>query len=153
MPDHQRRDWTALIALAFIVLGVWLLLGQVAGPWFDAVQRAMRFVMRLAWPLGLIALGVLLLQRSRSSQPIEVQARGKRLTRSRDDRRLSGVLGGLGEYLDVDSTWLRLAYAAFAVATGFFTALVIYFIASIVIPEESGYAPHVPPAPPAPPVS
>ena len=33
---------------------------------------------------------------------------GKKLMRSRSDCRIAGVCGGLGEYLAIDSTWIRI---------------------------------------------
>ena len=58
----------------------------------------------------------------------------KKLERSRTDRKIGGVCGGLGDYLDVDSTIVRLIW----VVTVFFggTGLLAYIIAWIVIPEE-----------------
>jgi phage shock protein C len=58
----------------------------------------------------------------------------KRLTRSRDDRMLAGVCGGLAVHLGMDPTVVRLL----AVLVGFLsvgTALVAYAIAAIVIPD------------------
>lgn len=59
-------------------------------------------------------------QRSDSLQP--------RLWRSRDNKVLAGVLGGLAERLDVNPTTLRWFSAFAAVMTGFFPAIVIYLI-------------------------
>ncbi len=39
---------------------------------------------------------------------------GKRLYRSEQDKMLLGVCGGIGEYLDVDPTLIRLLWAVFA---------------------------------------
>ena len=41
----------------------------------------------------------------------------RRLTRSHHDRMLSGVSGGLGEYLDVDPTLVRLGWVLAALVT------------------------------------
>jgi phage shock protein C len=60
----------------------------------------------------------------------------KRLVRSRDERMLAGVCGGIADYLDVDPTIVRLV----AVLLGIFsagTALIAYIIAAIVVPEGS----------------
>ena len=57
----------------------------------------------------------------------------KKLTKSRTDRKLAGVCGGLGEYLNVDSTLIRLVMAILAF-TG--SGLLIYLIMAIVMPEE-----------------
>jgi phage shock protein PspC (stress-responsive transcriptional regulator) len=61
----------------------------------------------------------------------------KRLYRSRKERILGGVCGGLGGHIDVDPTVIRLVWAVltfFSLGTG----LIVYIIAWILIPEESG---------------
>lgn len=62
----------------------------------------------------------------------------KTLYRSRTNRVLGGVFGGLGELYAVDPTVLRLLYAVLAVLTGFVPLTVVYLIAWAVIPEEVG---------------
>lgn len=58
----------------------------------------------------------------------------KRLYRSRTDRKVGGVCGGIAEYFDVDPTIVRLAWliAVFCAGGGIFA----YFIAMIVIPDD-----------------
>lgn len=58
----------------------------------------------------------------------------KKLYRSREDRILLGVFGGLGEYFHVDPTLLRIAYVFLAVFTAFVPALFVYFLTAIIIP-------------------
>jgi phage shock protein PspC (stress-responsive transcriptional regulator) len=58
----------------------------------------------------------------------------KRLTRSRTDRRIGGVCGGLGKYFEVDPTLIRLAFALAFVFAG--TGLLLYLILWIVLPLE-----------------
>ena len=59
----------------------------------------------------------------------------KKLYRSKTDKMLCGVLGGLAEYLDVDATLIRILYAALSVFSAGFPGVVLYFICAIVIPE------------------
>ena len=58
----------------------------------------------------------------------------KRLYRSRDERMIWGVCGGIAQYFDVDPTLIRII----AVLTLFFacTGILIYIILTIVIPLE-----------------
>lgn len=60
----------------------------------------------------------------------------KKLYRSRSDARLAGVLGGLGEYFDLDPTLIRLAYVIFTLTTGFFPGIIGYLLAILIIPKE-----------------
>ena len=45
-------------------------------------------------------------------------AQRKRLYRSRSDRLLTGVLGGVAGYFGLDSSWVRIGYVLVAVLTG-----------------------------------
>ena len=60
----------------------------------------------------------------------------KRLYKSNDNKIIAGVLGGIGEYFDVDPTLLRLGYLLLAVLTAVFPAIVAYLIACIVVPSK-----------------
>lgn len=64
--------------------------------------------------------------------------KGKRLYRSRKERMLGGVCGGIAEYFDVDPTIVRLAWVLFTFAGG--AGLVAYIIAWIIVPEAPEYA-------------
>lgn len=59
----------------------------------------------------------------------------KKLYRSRTDKMLCGVLGGLAEYLNADATLIRIIYAALSVFSAGFPGIVLYIICAIVIPE------------------
>lgn len=59
-----------------------------------------------------------------------------RLYRSNRDKRIAGICGGLAEVLNVDATLLRLMLVIIAVISGG-TVIVIYLIASLVIPKAS----------------
>ena len=57
----------------------------------------------------------------------------RRLYRSPVHKMLGGVCGGLGEFLDIDPTLVRLV-AVIALFASFGTALIIYLLAWIIIP-------------------
>ncbi len=59
----------------------------------------------------------------------------KRLYLSETDRKISGVCGGIGEYLNVDPTVIRIAVVALALLTGILPVLIGYLIAWAVIPN------------------
>ncbi|WP_048151853.1 PspC domain-containing protein [Palaeococcus ferrophilus] len=59
----------------------------------------------------------------------------KRLYRSKKNRVFLGVLGGMGEYFDVDPTLLRVVYVIFLLAS-LGTAILLYLLLALVIPEE-----------------
>jgi phage shock protein C len=67
-----------------------------------------------------------------------------RLYRSRDERVLFGVAGGVAEWLDVDPALVRIVFALLVLTAGI--GFLLYIIMAIVIPEEPAYA-GVPPMP------
>ncbi|MFT4058642.1 MAG: PspC domain-containing protein [Legionella sp.] len=58
----------------------------------------------------------------------------KRLWRSRKDRKIAGVCGGLGEYFKVDPVWIRVAFVIFLFLGG--SALLIYLLMWLLVPLE-----------------
>ncbi len=58
----------------------------------------------------------------------------KRLYRSRTERMIDGVCGGVAQYMGVDPTLVRLAFVAISLAYG--SGLLIYLLAAIIIPLE-----------------
>ncbi|MFT8888777.1 MAG: PspC domain-containing protein [Ethanoligenens sp.] len=58
----------------------------------------------------------------------------KRLYRSRTQRMLAGVCGGIAEYFNVDPTLIRLAWVVFCFIGG--SGILAYIIAAIVVPEN-----------------
>jgi len=61
----------------------------------------------------------------------------KKLYRSRENRIIWGVAGGLAKYFEIDFTLMRLILAAFVFITGGLGAI-FYIFAAIIIPNESG---------------
>ena len=57
----------------------------------------------------------------------------KKLHRSKNDRWLAGVCGGLAEYFDVDGTLVRVLFILFGFAVG--GGILIYIILWIIMPE------------------
>ncbi|MBO7226999.1 MAG: PspC domain-containing protein [Bacteroidales bacterium] len=60
----------------------------------------------------------------------------KKLYRSRTDRKICGVCGGLAEYLNVDATIVRLVCVVASILTAVILGLLLYFVAALIIPEK-----------------
>jgi phage shock protein C len=58
----------------------------------------------------------------------------KRLYRSKKNRKIAGVCGGIAEYLDVDPTLIRLIWVLGTLLWG--AGIIAYLIAWIIIPEK-----------------
>lgn len=59
----------------------------------------------------------------------------RKLYRSRKDRKLAGVAGGLAEYLNVDPTLIRVLFVILALFGG--TGVVLYLAMWIIVPTRS----------------
>lgn len=57
----------------------------------------------------------------------------RKLRRSRRQRMISGVCGGVAEYFDVDVTLIRLLWTAFVLLEG--AGIILYIAAWVIIPE------------------
>lgn len=60
----------------------------------------------------------------------------KRLLRSKKNRYIAGVCGGIGEYLNVDPTIVRVIWILVTFFTGIVFGIVAYVIAWVIMPEE-----------------
>ncbi|WP_067727113.1 PspC domain-containing protein [Oceanobacillus damuensis] len=59
----------------------------------------------------------------------------KRLYRSTSNKMVSGVLGGLGEYFNVDATILRLIFVILLIPS-FMSFALVYLVAAVIIPKD-----------------
>jgi phage shock protein C len=57
----------------------------------------------------------------------------KRLYKSNSNRMISGVCGGIAEYINIDPTIVRLLWVAFCFVGG--AGVIAYIIAAIVMPS------------------
>ncbi len=74
----------------------------------------------------------------------------KKLYRSRTDKMVAGVCGGLGRYLGLDPTLIRLIFVLLVVF-GVGSGILLYFVLMLIVPEEP-VAPPAAEAPPAEPI-
>ncbi len=58
----------------------------------------------------------------------------KKLTKS-NDKRISGVCGGIAEYLGLDPTAVRLGYLCLSLLAHAFPGLLLYIILAIAMPK------------------
>ena len=61
----------------------------------------------------------------------------KRLYRSEKDSVISGVIGGAGEFFELDPSLLRLFWVLVVAFTGFFPGIIAYILASLVVPVKN----------------
>jgi phage shock protein C len=63
----------------------------------------------------------------------------RRVTRSRNERIIGGVAGGLAAYLNIDPLVVRLIFAVLSLANGL--GIVLYLIMWLLVPQEDTQAP------------
>lgn len=61
----------------------------------------------------------------------------KKIFRSQDEKKIAGICGGLGEYLDVDPTFVRLGVIFLGLITAIVPLIITYLIGWAIIPEKA----------------
>ncbi|HEX7370281.1 MAG TPA: PspC domain-containing protein [Rhodanobacteraceae bacterium] len=59
------------------------------------------------------------------------------LRRSRHDRMIAGVVGGLADYFGLDPTLARVIYVLVSVFSAAFPGIIVYILLWILIPQEA----------------
>jgi phage shock protein C len=62
------------------------------------------------------------------------------LRRSKTDRVIAGVVGGLARYFGVDPTLLRVVYVVGSVVSAAFPGILVYIVLWLLIPEADDRA-------------
>lgn len=140
--DPFRKDDgkpALIIGVVLVVVGVWLSVWRM-GLVPDFFWTGWNYVRNAGWGLAVVIIGVVIIMWSRGGAAPRMPEKGTRLYRSRDDKWLGGVLGGLAKYFGIDPTLLRLAFIGLMLAN--VGGLVIaYIIMMVVVPEEPAGAP------------
>lgn len=132
---------SAFLGVLFIGIGALVFLGNLdILDWEEWWEFSWEYVL----PLLLIAVGVFFIARptpraevveaaSASSRPEPGKVR--RLFRSRSEKKIGGVCGGLGNYFGIDPSLIRIAFVFFTIWP-FGLGAVIYVIMMLLVPEE-----------------
>lgn len=59
-----------------------------------------------------------------------------KISKSKDNAVIFGVLGGLGEYFNVDPVLIRVLVVVVAFMSGGFPVIVLYLLLALIMPEE-----------------
>jgi phage shock protein C len=102
-------------------------------PWFTNWDRF--------WPVLVILFGVIYLvyalrQNKNPETRTETKDNPNRLFRSRDEKIIAGVCGGIGKNLNVDPVIIRIGWVVFSLLTALFLGIAVYIIWIIIVPEE-----------------
>ena len=58
------------------------------------------------------------------------------LRRSRSDRMIAGVVGGIAQYFGIDSTLARVLYVVGSIISAAFPGILVYVIMWAIVPQE-----------------
>lgn len=142
-PDKRR-----FFGVMLILVGAFILLMNVGWFWGFGWWSFSRTVMLPALLIGIGALLIYIHTTKRREMPSQpnisdtvstdvppLNQPAKELRRSKTNRKLFGVCGGLANYFDIDPTLIRFIFVAL-VLMSFGWGLLIYIILGIVMPEE-----------------
>ena len=60
----------------------------------------------------------------------------KKIYLSKDNKKIAGVFGGLGEHFEVDPTILRLIFIFITIFTGIMPGVITYFVGWMIMPKD-----------------
>ncbi len=123
---------TLALVIFFIIFWIWMLV--------DCLSSDLDVINKLFWVIVIIsfnligALAYLIIAKNKRKVIKVKKKTSKRLFRSKRNRIIAGVCGGIGEYFGIDPTVIRLLWVLFTFIGG--SGILAYIICWIVIPEE-----------------
>ena len=140
-PSRSSAGRGYLLGIVLVVIGALVLLGN-----FDVLPwQLWRWPIpwEIMWGIFLILIGAMLMvsrkgasEAEAGQQEIGEAEERKRLFRTRKDRRIAGVCGGIADYFGMDATIVRLAWVLGTIAS-VGTGVLVYFVMAIVVPERT----------------
>ncbi len=136
VPGSASRTWGIIL----VSVGLFILLANIG--WFP-FYKFWNISWGVVFPIMIILLGMALIysqqqDRNREQNGMNEQTQNtsyKRLYKSRTDKKLFGVCGGLGNYFNVDPTMVRILYAALAIFS-IGAGIVLYLAMALFVPNE-----------------
>lgn len=145
-PEQRRPNTSLTWGVILIILGLLFLVERLAtryGVFCPSYWRWHPFWpfygWNLLWPLLLIIAGVLYIiyvVMQRRAPSVKGDQASKQLLRSRRDKMIGGVCGGLAQYLKVDPSFVRLGWVLLSFLTNLLLGVLAYVVMLIVIPLE-----------------
>lgn len=134
--SYSQKFWGGLLVIAGFLLLVGLI-GPVGGI-FAGVAIVMSSVL---WPLLVIGAGLYLFFNQSDNKNVkttlnQVFPQDKKLYRSRTDKRIAGVCGGIGIYLKIDSNIIRFIWAL-ATLGSFGLGVLVYLALAVFLTESN----------------
>lgn len=136
---HTKLQMAALIVgIVLVIFGLWGFCEAIVPAWvLGALSNLVRAIWSALLPLVLLAAGIYLLWGVKTGKFMGFTqgAFARSLRRSRADKRLLGVCGGIAYYFSIDSTVIRVIAVILLVIFPF-TVTLAYFLLVILVPQE-----------------
>lgn len=132
--ENLIKDKSLFWGSLLIILGLFFLLRQT-GLFYGL--EFWRIPWQMVWAAFLIIIGLFLLLKRKKTADDETEmfnVKGKKLYRSRSQKMLSGVCGGIAEYFEMDVSIIRILWAIITIASAGF-GILIYILMVIIFPE------------------
>ena len=130
--------WIIALVLLIAVFLIILWIGAI----INCLNSSLKPAEKVLWLVVLLLFSIIgallyfIFAKSGSAKLVkEKPIKGKKLSRSRKNRMIAGVCGGIGEYLEIDPTVIRLIWVLL-VFLSFGTAIIAYIVAWIIVPEK-----------------
>lgn len=145
--EKKPQNTSLIVGIGLIIFGFALLSSNFGWglfyfrPFHWHLLRPWFFNWDKFWPVIIIIIGVLYIYHvmskdKKSSENNEGEFPAKKLTRSKTEKMLGGVCGGISEYLNIDPVLTRVLYIIFTLFSGVFLGVIVYIILLIILPEE-----------------
>lgn len=139
-PSGKRNNApqaAVIVGILLIIVGAWSLLNAlVPSAAIDRIVAFVRMAWGVIWPCALLVAGGYILWASKSGKlsGFKQPNPGAPFRRSRADKRIFGVCGGIAYYFSVDATVVRII-AVILLAAFPLMALVAYFVIALFVPQ------------------
>jgi phage shock protein C len=150
---RNPQNFSIIIGAGLILLGLSFLFSNLRwhnfyfGPYQWNPFHPWLFSWNRLWPVIIILAGVLYIfhviktqqhpQELSDSKPLsETGINTKKFRRSRKEKMVGGVCGGLAEYFNIDPSLMRVFWILITMLSGFLFGIILYIVLIIIIPEE-----------------
>jgi len=134
--ENLIKDKSLFWGSLLVILGLFFLLRQM-GLFYGF--EFWHIPWQMVWAIFLIGVGFYLLYNRKKKDDTEsdsdvFELKGKKLFRSRSQKMMAGVCGGIAEYFEMDVSIIRILWAIVTIASAGF-GILVYILMIIIFPE------------------
>ena len=130
----NKSNIAIIIGVLLVFFGLWQLIERVLGVFFIDLWWVISLIINILWPVAIVAGGVLLMVAARRGN-LDLP-KDKKLHRSSKNKKISGVCGGIAEYLSADPAIVRAITIVLAILC-WYVIVPLYILFWIIIPIDT----------------